>query len=295
MHSPYLHSLLTKRFYIIKIILLAIITVFNVYAIAQEKTATATTAEKDEQKSLETEVTGWQIKDYRPYILAMKDISRLSQEYSENMLKLAIDEYSAGIDKLEKMEAGIARFEENNKNKKIPGEKHWQEIDRENQEKKQIYRAKQEAKMKSANYFAMSINHVNEIQSKSLLESKELTEFQVRLYQVFVSTQYDLQNFYSCIPILEKYILLNNDTVKDLWAHKYLANCYAFMEALSQKSRSIPKEEALHYMELKNKYLLKAAEIQYGIESPEYKNMQDMVKKYKKNSIKNMSQNPEKK
>jgi len=295
MHSTHSNSQLSNKFYVTILILLSTITIFNVYAIAQNKAAPAAAPEKDKHKSLETEVNGWQIKDYLPYIQAMNDISKLSREYSENMLQLAIDEYSAGIDKLEKMEAEIARLEENNKNKINPGEKRWQSIDRENQEKRQIYRIKQNAKMKSGTYFALSINHLDEIQSKSILESKEFVIFKVRLYQVFVSTQYDLQNFNSCIPVLEKYISLNNDTQKDLWAHKYLANCYAFMESLSQKSRSIPKEDALRYGHLKNKYLLKASEIQYGVESPEYKNMQDIINKYEKISIKSVPKNPEKK
>jgi hypothetical protein len=281
-----------KKYYITLIISLVAITILNVYAIGQEKAGTATAPGKVNQKPWETEVTGWQIKDYGPYIQAMKDISKMSQDYSENMLKLAIDEYSAGIDRLEKMEAEIYRLEQSNINKKNPGKKNRHEIELEDREKKQIYRIKQEAKMKSATYFFLSISHTDEIQSKSILESTELLNFRMRLYQVYAAVQYDLQNFSFCIPVLEKYITLNKDKEKNLWAHKYLANCYAFMEALSKKSKSITAEDSARYTSQKNKYLLKAAEIQYGIESPEYKNMQDIISKYEKRSIKDAPQNP---
>lgn len=262
-------SKLPVKWYYTIIILFAAFTFSNEYAVSQEK---------DRQKSWETDITGWRINDYQPYIQAMKDLSKLSQEYSEIVLKLAIDEYSSGIDKLEDMEAEVARLEEKNKNKKNLNEKwYWQEVDRKNQEKRQIRMLKQEAKTRSITYFVLAINHLDEIQSKPVLESRELANFKVRLYQVYVSTQYDLQNYFSCIPILERYILLNNETQKDLWAYKYLTNCYAFMEAVSKKSRSISEEKVIYYKQLKNKYLLMAAEVQYGIESPEYRHMQDIV------------------
>ncbi len=262
------------------------------YTCAEARTAPAASMEKDMQQLPGTEITGWQIKDYGPYIQAVKDITKLSRSYSENMLKLAMDEYSAGIGILEKMEADIAKLEESNKNKANPGEMRWQEIDRKDREKRQIYGIKQEAKMKSVTYFFLSISHIDEIRSESVPESKEMADFKARLYQIFVATQYDLRNFPSCIPVLEKYILLNKDTKNDLWAHKYLANCYAYMENLSQKSGSIPKEDGDRYGKLKNKHLLKAAEIQYGINSPEYKNTHDIVKKYERKNMKDKSRIP---
>jgi hypothetical protein len=49
------------------------------------------------------------------------------------------------------------------------------------------------------------------------------------------------------------------------------------MEAVLQKSRHVSEEKVMHYKQLKNRYLLQAAEIQYGIESVEYKHLQDIV------------------
>jgi hypothetical protein len=274
------------KYYYAIFIFFAAFTFFNVYAIAQERSAPAADHGKDKQKPWETDLTGWRIKDYQPYIQAIKDLSKLSREYSENALNLAIDEYSSGLDKLEKMESEVAELEEINKNKKNLGEQwYWQEIDRKEQEKRQINKVKLEAKTNSITYFVMAFNHLDEIQLKSILESKELENFKIRLYQVFVSTQYDLQNFFPCIPILERYILLNNETKKDLWAYKYLTNCYAFMEAVSQKSRSMPREKILNYRQLKNKYLMIAMEIQHGTDSPEYKHMQGIVNKEEKKTL----------
>ena len=181
------------------------------------------------------------------------------------------------------MEAQVIKIQEQNKNKKNLNERwYWQEIDRKNQEARQIRMIKQEAKMKAITYFVLAINHLDDVQSRPVIESPEFSNFKKRLYQVFVSTQYDLHNFLSCIPILERYILIDNETRKDIWAYKYLTNCYAFMEALLQKSKNISQEKIIYYRQQKNKYLLQAAEIQYGIDSVEYKHMQELVSRDEK-------------
>ncbi len=65
---------------------------------------------KDEKKDSsalnefsEVEVTGWRIRDFKPYVKAIQELEKLNKEYSDNLLKLAIDEYSTGLDILEEM------------------------------------------------------------------------------------------------------------------------------------------------------------------------------------------------
>ena len=101
--------------------------------------------------------------------------------------------------------------------------------------------------------------------------------FQSRLYQVYVSCQYDVQNLKPCIPILERYIALTEANSKDVWAYRYLTSCYGFMENMVGKFRLGSEEEALKYKQLKNRNMLKATEIQYGVDSPEYKHIQEIV------------------
>ena len=76
---------------------------------------------KEPQKEgIKEEVTGWRIKDFKPYIKAIEELEKLSKEYSDNLLKLAIDEYSTGIDILEDMENEINKLvETNQKNKNL--------------------------------------------------------------------------------------------------------------------------------------------------------------------------------
>ncbi|MEJ5362955.1 MAG: hypothetical protein WHV26_12920, partial [Spirochaetota bacterium] len=114
----------------------------------------------------------------------------------------------------------------------------------------------------------------------------KFVNFQIRLYQAYVSTQYDLYNLKPCIPILERYIEINDQTKNDVWAYKYLSSCYGYMEGVLLKYKQGTEQEQLQYKQKKNMYMLRAAELQYGIDSPQYKHLREIVSKDEKKSEK---------
>lgn len=242
----------------------------------------------DQQKeAIKEEVTGWRIKDFKPYVKAIQELEKLSKEYSDNLLKLAIDEYSTGIDILEDMENDVNKLiETNQKNKNLQEQWYWQEIDRREQEKRQIAMMKFEAKTKAVTYFTRAINHMDEITFEEVRKDPKFVNFQIRLYQAYVSTQYDLYNLKPCIPILERYIEINDQTKNDVWAYKYLSSCYGYMEGVLLKYKQGTEQEQLQYKQKKNMYMLRAAELQYGIDSPQYKHLREIVSKDEKKSEK---------
>lgn len=241
--------------------------------------------EKTEEGQAQSEITGWRVKDFKPYVKAIQELEKLSKEYSENLLKMAIDEYSTGLDILEDMENEVNQIKEiNSKKKNLFEQWYWQEIDRKNQEKRQIRRLKYEAKSKSVTYFTRAINHMDEIQSPEVRNDQKFSNFKKRLYQVYVSTQYDLHNLKPCIPILERYIAINEETKNDVWAYKYLSSCYGYMEKVLTKYDQASEQVVLKNKQLKNRYLLKAAELQYGVESPQYKHLREIVQQDEKKS-----------
>ncbi len=276
----------TKNYFAISLMALFIMSILavNLHSQQQNQPAQPGAQKKAEQeksdKAWQNELTGWRVTDFRPYLKAMKDLQKVSAEYSEIILKLAMDEYAAGIDLLEDMESEVIRLRERNKNKKNLNEKwYWQEIDRKNQENRQMRMMKQEAKMKSITHFVKSIKNIDNVSSKDINEKPEFINFKKRIYQVYVSTQYDLHNFLQCIPILERYVTINESSRKDAWAYKYLSNCYAFMEAVLIKNKHATPDKIMAYKQKKNKALLQAAEIQYGIDSVEYKHLNEIVQK----------------
>ena len=140
--------------------------------------------------------------------------------------------------------------------------------------------------MKSVTYFTKSINYLDEIQSLDVTKRPEFIEFQSKLYQIYVSTQYDLNNFKPCIPILEKFITLSDKNQKDPWAYKYLASSYGYMEAVLAKYKQATEDEITDYKNKKNRSMLKAVELKYTVDSPHYKQLQEVVELDQKKSLK---------
>jgi site-specific DNA-cytosine methylase len=233
---------------------------------------------KPEDKMYEKAKEGWQTSDYKPYISTLKDLEKLSKEYSEFLLKRSVDEYSKGFDTLQDMQAEIVRLKEVYKNKKYLNEVwYWQEVDRKNAQDRYINRLKIEAKTKAITYFTRSINTIDEIKNNDLKNNETFIDFKSKLFRIYVSTQYDLGNMKPCIPILERYITMREENRKDIWAYKYLSSCYAVMEAMLDKSHKTNEEDVIYYKNKKNQCLLTAAELQYGTDSPEFKELQKIV------------------
>ncbi len=240
---------------------------------------------EDRVNEMDVADSAWRIKDFKPYIKAIKELEKLNREYSENLLKMAIDEYATGLDILEDMENEIVQMRTDNKNRKFLNERfYWQEIDRKNREHRQIARKKYAAKMKAVTYFTRSIKTLDEIVAPEIRQDAKFINFQSRLYQVYVSTQYDLGNLKPCIPILERYITLRDENKKDIWAYKYMASCYGYMENVLAKSRNVPEDLIMKYKNLKNRSMLQAVELKYGVDSPHYKRLQEVVELDEKKS-----------
>lgn len=240
---------------------------------------------QEEKNNYDVSKTGWRIRDFKPYVKAIKDLEKLNKEYSESLLKLAVDEYATGLDILEDMESEILKLERDNKSRKHLNERYyWQEIDRKNREKRVIERKKYKSKMKAITYFIRSIKTLDNILNKEVRQDPRFLKFQTRLYQAYVSTQYDLHNFRACIPILERYVNLTEESKKDVWAYKYMASCYGYVEKTLMKARNISDSEVMKYRSLKNRSMLQAVELTYGTDSPHYKTLQEIVELDEKKS-----------
>ena len=240
---------------------------------------------KKDIKKETTVITGWRIKDYKPYITAIKELEKLNKEYSDNLLKMSIDEYSTGIDILDDMENDVLRYSTSLKKKKNLNERwYWQEIDRKRREQRKIYWMKRKAKVKAITSFTRAIINLDSIKSSEVRQDPKFINFQIKLFQIYVSTNYDLQNFKPCIPILERYVTLSNSAKKDPWAYKYMTSCYGYMEKVLSKTRISSEDLVLYYKHKKNRSMLRAVELKYGIESPHFKHLQAIVELDEKKS-----------
>jgi len=247
------------------------------------QTAQEQTQAKKETSESENGITGWRIKDFRPYVKAMKDLEKFSIQYADERLKLARDEYAKALDVLEDMEQDVNRIIEANKRGKHLNERwHWQETDRLNQVNRRVTIRKQEAKTRAVTYLTKAINFIDaieEVNREYVSKNAMFKNFKIHLYQVYVSTQHDIHNYRPCVPILERYISIDNRTKDDVWAYKYLASAYGYLENVLSKSRGVSEDDIIHHKQKKNEYLLTAVKIEYGVRSPEYKHMKEVVER----------------
>src|SRR5690606_31292637 len=132
------------------------------------------------------------------------------------------------------------------------------------------------SKQMALNYFTRSINHLDEINNPDLRERPEFKRLLSDVYRNWIMVEYDLQNLPQTIPILELYIEID-DNEKEYPAHKYLASAYAFEENMIKKYGGGSEDQMLKYRYKKNVHLLRATELKYGKDSPEYKHIVNLV------------------
>jgi hypothetical protein len=251
---------------------------------AQQKPAAGAQAAPEQPSEMGA---GWRTQDFEPYVKSLKELERIGKEYSQTVLKQAIDEYSTGRDILNDMENEIIKSKAAYEKKNNLNERwYWQEIDRRNEESRHISFVKTESKMKAVTHFTKSINLLDKVQSVEVRKSPEFVNFQTVLFQSYISTQYDLYNLKPCIPILERYVGISDKTRNDVWAWKYMASCYGFMEAHLIKYGQVSDDLIVEYKQKKNRSLLRSIELQYGIDSPQYQQLKDIVELDEKKSEK---------
>ncbi len=238
-------------------------------------------AQEEKKEESPEMISGWRIKDFQPYVKAMRDLEKFNIKYADDRLKMANDEYAKAIDILEDMEHDVARMiERNQKGKHLNERWHWQEVDRLNQLRRQVQMRKTEAKTRALTYLTKSINLMDEIEERNqeyIVKNENFKNFKIRTFQVYVSIQHDLHNYRPCIPILERYIKIDTATKDDVWAYKYLASSYGYVEKVLSMSRGVSEDQIIFHKQKKNEYMLTAVKLEYGIQSPEFKHTKETV------------------
>ena len=221
----------------------------------------------------------WKNPDYKAYSKTFGELHQLSKSFANNKFRLALSNYQAGVNTILKMRENVETFRKEEAEKKRLDEKwYWQKVDRLAKEERVVSRDKLSAKQTALNYFTKAINHLDEIKNPDLRERAEFKRLMSDVYRSWVLTEYDLQNLPQCIPILEQYIEID-DNEKEYPAHKYLASCYAFQENVIKKYGGASEDMMLKYRYKKNVHLLRATELKYGKNSPEYKHIVNVVNK----------------
>ena len=244
----------------------------------KSKETTTSDAESAEVQGTAQIESKWYDPDYRPYISSFDDLSKLSDAFSRNKLRQALANYQTGKSIIQKMRDEVRRLGEDSDELRHLDEKwYWQTMDRKSREERVMDKVKLDAKLKSVTYFTRAIYNLDEVKSQKIIESDEYKKLLSAIYVDWVVNQYDLGNITQCIDILERYIALDISFEKEAPAHKYLASSYGFKEKVLVKYNAGTEQERVFYKKKKNEHLLRAAELRYKKDSPEYAQIVDLV------------------
>lgn len=240
--------------------------------------AELTAPQKELKKKTMEDESLWKNPDYKGYNKTFQELHQLSKTFANNQFRLALSNYQSGVNTVLKNREWTEQYRKEEAEKKRLDEKwYWQKVDRKSKEERVVYREKMKAKQDSLNYFSKAINHLDEIKNPDLRERPEFKRLLSDVYRSWIMAEYDLQNLPQCIPILELYIEID-DNEKEYPAHKYLASAYSFEENMIKKTKG-PDDMLFKYRYKKNVHLLRATELKYGKDSPEYKHIVNLINK----------------
>lgn len=240
--------------------------------------AELTAPQKELKKKTMEDESLWKNPDYKGYNKTFQELHQLSKTFANNQFRLALSNYQSGVNTVLKNREWTEQYRKEEAEKKRLDEKwYWQKVDRRSKEERVVYREKMKAKQDSLNYLSKAINHLDEIKNPDLRERPEFKRLLSDVYRSWIMAEYDLQNLPQCIPILELYIEID-DNEKEYPAHKYLASAYSFEENMIKKTKG-PEDMLFKYRYKKNVHLLRATELKYGKDSPEYKHIVNVINK----------------
>jgi hypothetical protein len=237
--------------------------------------ATDTTKDKNN-----TESNPWLNPDFKSYVKALDELVKLSDDYAQNKYRLALANYQTGKSLMQKMRENVQRFREESEETLRLNEKwYWQTMDRKNREEKKISEDKRTAKLKAVTYFTRAVHHLDEIDNPKVKESNEYKALLSNIYRDWAIAQYDLGNIPQIIDVLNRYIALDRKYEEIPEPHKYLASAYAFQQKMMEKYGAGSDQEITYFKKMKNKHLLRATELMYGKDTPEYNRIMENVNK----------------
>lgn len=219
----------------------------------------------------------WLNPDFKSYVKSLDHLVKLSDDYAQNKYYLALTNYQTGKSIITKMRESEQRYREENATALHLNEKwYWQTLDRKMHEERYISEMKQASKLRAVTYFTRAINHLDQIDNRKMKLSKEYKELLANLYREWSMAQYDLGNIPQIIDILNRYIDLGPEYEAQMPPHKYLASAYGFQEKLTAKYGG-DEQLLLYFKRKKNEHLLRATELAYKKNSPEYERLMEII------------------
>lgn len=206
----------------------------------------------------------------------IKILDELSEENTKKWLEQSRDNFNTAIKEFQE-----AVKEINKKRQKMYDEVdaldiyEWRKNARKEGIERQLFRDIIKARKKSIVNLVKGMRAIDRIENPEAMQTPIYKDLKASLYREYIKHQFRMKNYYQASAMIEKYFELGKkeDSVygeyeKEAMPHKLLAICYESVEKMAKKY----KKKALYkeYKELKNKHIIRYAELAYGKDSNQY-------------------------
>jgi len=207
----------------------------------------------------------------------IKIIDDLSEESTVARLEEARTHFNTSLAIFKSAEKQIKEKRELASKESRPADKYeWQKKARQLELEKEYKRISLEGRKNSVMELIKGMNALDKIENPSMLESQVYKDLKASLYREYIKHQFRMKNYNQAMDMILMYLKIGENYEKEAEPHKLLAICYEFNERQAARY----KREALReeFKSLKNKHLLRYAELAYGPESKQYEAIKKKVK-----------------
>ncbi|MCB1192340.1 MAG: hypothetical protein H7A23_24710 [Leptospiraceae bacterium] len=206
----------------------------------------------------------------------IKILDELSEENTKKWLEKSRDNFNTAITEFKDTAQKI-----NKKKEKMFAEVdaldiyQWRKDARKENIERKLNTELIKARKKSIVNLIKGMQSIDKIENPEVLQTPIYTDLKASLYREYIKHQFNLKNYYQASEMIEEYFKVGRkegdiygEFEKEAMPHKLLAICYESVEKVAKKYNK--KALYMEYNELKNKHIIRYAELAYGKDSNQY-------------------------
>lgn len=204
-------------------------------------------------------------------------IDDLSEESTIARLEEARNHFNTSLAIFKAAEKQIKEKKELAARESRPAEKYeWQKRSRELELEKEYKRISLEGRKNAVMELIKGMAALDKIENPNMLESQVYKDLKASIYREYIKHQFRMKNYNQAMDIIRMYLKIGENYEKEAEPHKLLAICYEFNERQAARYKRENLREK--FKALKNRHLLRYAELAYGPESKQYETIKKKVK-----------------
>lgn len=206
-------------------------------------------------------------------------LEELSEENSKAALEEARNSFNNSIVTMKTSEKDIKeKSDKMDKEVRRQDKYEWQIKARESEKRRILRNLEVAARRKAIVDLVRAMNSLDKIQNPTVITSEVYLDLKASIFRNYIKHQMWMKNINPAMDVLEKFIGLGPKYEKEPEAHKLLAICYEHNEKFATRHKS--DNDVQNFRFLKNKHILRFAELAYGKDSNQYDRIVKKLGKY---------------